>query len=183
MSNSTTTPPGRCTTALATDTASVTDAAAGAVTGTSCSASAASPVGPAHSPNRRRHHRSLCAVVPSCRAYPSRVSPLVRQPASASRACSAVHCLQPRFRPGARFVIPHACHGASLPRRAISGAVGRTDTFAEQRLAHDKVPLHVVSRWMGHSKVELTSKQYGDYAPDNLDQWAHLPTTPTPAAN
>jgi len=48
--------------------------------------------------------------------------------------------------------------------------------FAEQRLAHDKVPLHVVSRWMGHSKVELTSKQYGDFAPDNLEQWTYLPT-------
>jgi len=40
----------------------------------------------------------------------------------------------------------------------------------------DKVPLHVVSRWMGHSKVELTSKQYGDFAPDNLEQWTYLPT-------
>ena len=48
--------------------------------------------------------------------------------------------------------------------------------FAEQRLAFDKVPLHVVSRWMGHSKVELTSKQYGDFAPDNLEQWTYLPT-------
>ncbi len=48
--------------------------------------------------------------------------------------------------------------------------------FAEQRLAFDKVPLHVVSRWMGHSKVELTSKQYGDFAPDNLEQWGYLPT-------
>ncbi len=42
--------------------------------------------------------------------------------------------------------------------------------FAEQNLSAG-VPLHVVSRWAGHSKVELTSKTYGDYAPDNAAQW------------
>jgi hypothetical protein len=24
---------------------------------------------------------------------------------------------------------------------------------------------------MGHSKVEMTAKRYGDFAPDNADQW------------
>lgn len=42
--------------------------------------------------------------------------------------------------------------------------------FVEQSLSAG-VPLHVVSRWAGHSKVELTSKTYGDYAPDNAAQW------------
>jgi hypothetical protein len=31
--------------------------------------------------------------------------------------------------------------------------------------------LHVTSRWMGHSKVETTTKRYGNLAPDNADQW------------
>jgi len=37
-------------------------------------------------------------------------------------------------------------------------------------------PIHVLYRWMGHSKVELTSKLYGDFAPDHLEQWGYLPT-------
>lgn len=42
--------------------------------------------------------------------------------------------------------------------------------FAEQTLTAG-VPLHIASRWMGHSKLELTSKRYGDFAPDNASQW------------
>ncbi len=42
--------------------------------------------------------------------------------------------------------------------------------WAEQTLTAG-VPLHIASRWMGHSKVELTSKRYGDFAPDNAAQW------------
>jgi integrase len=30
----------------------------------------------------------------------------------------------------------------------------------------------LVSRWMGHSKVELTVKRYDHFAPENADQWA-----------
>jgi integrase len=43
--------------------------------------------------------------------------------------------------------------------------------FAEQTLGAG-VPIHVVSRWMGHSKLELTVKRYGHFAPENADQWA-----------
>lgn len=42
--------------------------------------------------------------------------------------------------------------------------------FAEQVLTAG-VPLHVTSKWMGHPRVELTSKRYGNYAPDNASQW------------
>ena len=45
--------------------------------------------------------------------------------------------------------------------------------FAREHLAAG-VPLHGVSKWMGHSKVELTAKRYGEFSADNADQheWA-----------
>jgi hypothetical protein len=42
--------------------------------------------------------------------------------------------------------------------------------FVQQALSSG-APLHGVSRWAGHSRVELTAKTYGDFAPDNADPW------------
>jgi integrase len=42
--------------------------------------------------------------------------------------------------------------------------------FAVQNLARG-VPLHLVSTWMGHSSIELTSKRYGRFAADAKEQW------------
>ena len=33
------------------------------------------------------------------------------------------------------------------------------------------VPMHVVSAWMGHSKLELTSKRYGRFSAESREQW------------
>lgn len=42
--------------------------------------------------------------------------------------------------------------------------------YAVQNLARG-VPLHIVSTWMGHSSIELTSKRYGRFASDAKEQW------------
>jgi integrase len=44
--------------------------------------------------------------------------------------------------------------------------------FAVQNLIRG-VPIAVVSRWMGHSSIELTVKRYGRWAREQREQWEY----------